>query len=345
MKLLLFGEGDFSFTQSLCRLFTSEEGRAVISKYFGVPASSDIRIVSSSLDSRQEVMEKYPAFIHMKFDERVQIRHSVNAIDPKDIDEDFCCVVWNHPHLGTEDAEKHFQLLSHFFQKMGKLKLKFIFLSFLRGQIKRWRVIEAANRHGFGLRENGSLVEADFPGYQCKRNLNGKSFKSSRTKDNWAVEDLSSIFLRFEHGSSDNVPLSFDNGSMASSGETFTCDLCPKTYSTLQGMRTHRRQTHELGKYATGGDVVCESCGKSVSSYAALEMHIKGAHGSSSVKRQRLEITDDAKYVCDICDSRDPGHLDSFGRNASAPALTCSRCEKDFNSIRALIQHTNVVHS
>ena len=345
MKLLLFGEGDFSFTQSLCRLVTSEEGQAVISKYLGVPVSSDIKIVSSSLDSRQEVMEKYPAFIHLKFDGRVQIRHSVNAIDPKDIDKDFSCAVWNHPHLGTEDAEKHFQLLSHFFQKMGEIKLNIVFLSFLRAQVQRWRVTEAANRHGFGLCEKGSLVEADFPGYQCKRNLNGKSFKSSRTKDNWAVEDLSSIFLRFQHGSTGNVPLSFENGLVESLAETFTCDLCPKTYSSFQGMRTHRRQTHELGKYATTVDVVCESCGKAFLSYAALVMHIKGAHGSSSVKRQRMEKTDDAQYVCETCDSRDRGHLEFLGRNASAPVLKCSICEKEFNSIRALNQHTNVVHS
>ena len=352
-RLVLVGEGDFSFTKALSKLLTSDAD--IVQSWLG--GTIPTQIVSTSLDSLTEVLEEYPSFAHLAFPKCVSVFHSVNALStgdwhrvcgPQSVE----YVVWNHPHLGTEDCVEHFQLLCHFFHTIASLpqcRDATVIVSLLTGQVDRWRLIEAARRHEYVLVRSAPLLEHEFPGYTCKRNLSGDSFKSARSKSNWSDNDLVSTFFYFKPRSSGTVeiPLSRPHGGEAGPEPIYTCSQCGKTYKSQQGLTTHVRQVHELKQYGDSGcAVTCEVCGKEVRGEKALQMHMAGAHGGLSVKKSDMGAKRvRTEYLCEHCGSTDPDHIIKFGQNRPRSTIPCPQCGKEFKEPRALNQHINIVHS
>jgi hypothetical protein len=339
-QLLLFGEGDFSFAQSLTR---------GVSDGLGIEDIGTIPILATSLDSREELIDKYPSFVYRRFDSRVKLLHKVNALD-KSVWEQYVdaetVVIWNHPHLGVESALQHYQLLCHFFNLADVFNPKSIILSFLAGQLERWRVREAANRSGFEIEKGQKLIESDFPGFECRRNLSGGSFKTSKNF-------LQSWFLWFEKNPASVFDISSVMNEPASSaymGKFFPCKQCDRIYSSMHALKTHVSQIHELQKFQIDLKLNLVCCEKVFDSQYAIDMHNRSVHGEHEVSSKKLKLEEhyssSDEFLCGVCGSTDKDHLHKFGSNrAISTLLKCSICEKEFKDRRALNQHLNYKHN
>ena len=71
-------------------------------------------------------------------------------------------VIFNHPHLGTEDALLHSRFLAHLFHASTGRWMKpdggLLHLTLVIGQCERWRCLEWADRHGLVLLRRGKFV-------------------------------------------------------------------------------------------------------------------------------------------------------------------------------------------
>lgn len=345
MHAILYGEGDFSFTAALTK--------ADVGTVESVLGKEVTKITSTSLDSFEEVVQKYPNFRGLNFGSKffqIETLHSVNALSVEMLTGDVATVLWNHPHLGVENACVHYQLLCHFFHVHGVKGVRSVVVSLLAGQDSRWRILEAAEKAGYGLVRKMRMEEKKFPGYTCKRNLSGTSFKSQHAIDNMRKGDVDSFFYFFELGvdkiQRELVELEGVNDVPSPALPTWVCALCPnKSFRSEQGLRTHNRQVHELEMYQKTGPVACDHCGEEFGSPGSLQSHFKAKHElisesvSPSSKRPR---SDD--YLCSICGSSDEGHLSNFSRNREDVYL-CMHCDRTFREERALQQHIAQKHS
>ena len=122
-KILFLGEGDFSFTHAfLCRLNDVNQNNV-------------FDVVSTSYDSAEEVLTKYP---HAKktlgtfaksVDNRIRVCHDIDATKSLITQLSLCPattgsvsgaidhVVFNFPHLGVEDCKSHSSLVAHTFHR------------------------------------------------------------------------------------------------------------------------------------------------------------------------------------------------------------------------------------
>ena len=338
-RLFLLGEGDFSFTRSLPNK----------SDHPSFPPSFEA-IVASSLDTRDEVLEKYPNFIHMKFGSKISIFHSVNALElstwPTAVSSEYT-VLWNHPHLGIENAIEHFQLMCHFFHIIPENQFSVV-LSLIDGQFDRWRVEEAARKSGWYIQSYPVLLQTEcFPGYFARRNLSGNSFKNTPAPKQTSVSFFY-LFGRQREGSVRDTVETQLQGKREYNTKNFNfeCLECRKSFASVQGLKTHVRQVHELRKYTDTDIRECEDCGEKFRGPEALHNHKIGVHAFRAIistiesnKRARKED----EYCCEICGSSDPEHVVRFGRNADVE--TCEICGKIFRDKRALFQHISHIHS
>ncbi len=116
--VLILGDGNFSFSLALAELLNA----APELKYFDLPFRS--LVTSTSFDSHSHLVTKYPESVHildhMRKYANFTIEHDVNACQlaihyPE---ARFDVIIWNHPHLGTEDFKRHQFLLAHFFKSV-----------------------------------------------------------------------------------------------------------------------------------------------------------------------------------------------------------------------------------
>ena len=347
--ILLYGEGDFSFTASLFKAKESVLDNLFSTEYCNI---SKTNILATSLDSIDDIISKYPHFSDIMFPQNVTVIHDVNALTysyPTTVSH----ILWNHPHLGIEDSVQHHQLMCHFFHHHTDT-FATIIVSLLSGQFERWKMEMAAAKFGFKLIKRVKLIEADFPGYTCKRNLSGTSFKSRHAEINRDGKEMRSEFFFFSH---EKFPLSCHAkevqvvepvGSREVFSEpAFACTQCSRMFKSEQGLKTHVRQVHELKKYEGSTDLKkCEECGKYCTGPRGLESHIKSVH--KGVKRLRMDDREsqDECYSCGICGSTKSDHVEKFGHNnRSIGKVTCTICQKQFPNWRALDQHTSqVIH-
>jgi hypothetical protein len=330
-SIFLLGEGDFSFTHSLSHI---QDNHPLF------PNSFD-SIIASSLDSRREVVEKYPHFANMHFGPLVSVYHSVNALDvsswPPTVTPHHT-LLWNHPHCGHEDANEHFQLLCHFFHTIPHNQSCAI-ISLIEGQYERWRVDEASRKSGWFLQQPPLPFETKaFPGYQARRNLSGTSFKNNPAPS----QTWSSFFYVFGRQMREVGVTTEERKNEKKL--SFKCGSCEKSFASFQGMKTHIRQVHELGKYNDSEIRECEICGEKFRGPEALYNHRIGVHAF----REKLKIVESVKrvrfaeYLCEICGSTDPDHVVKFGRNNDLE--TCGQCGRKFSDKRALFQHISHIH-
>jgi transposase-like protein len=174
MRVLLLGEGNFSFTRglitALARVYRQQQlqhhnkrtpvGSPAGNQFNGVPDASGglfpIRLVSTSFDSYEDVISKYPEFDSLKqntyrllslnkiSEEEIHIQfvHGIDSTKPisaqliaascnpaslrQDEDRDkgphyFDNIIFNFPHLGYESAVAHSSLVAHIFHTVSQL--------------------------------------------------------------------------------------------------------------------------------------------------------------------------------------------------------------------------------
>ena len=334
--VVLVGEGDFSFSQAICALLKRESAvtrRESVFETIFKPCSEDLRLIVSSLDSREELLEKYPHFAN--FSISAEVHHSINALDPANYLR-MCgsdrpnLVLWNHPHLGMENCQAHHSLLVHFFHTLSALEATVV-VSLIEGQFERWRAMEAARLLGYQLVRKTRLIHSEFPGYVTRRNASGTSFQnSSRPEaDSWFY-----FFAKHEeHAEVVNSPEDCDKNPIPSF--LSSCELCDKSFRTVQGLATHNRQVHQLGKYEAKSEFLCDQCGKAFSTQDARKAHFFGAHCAKHMPKIPTKDSPNSPNPCSVCGSPEgEGHLERL-----APPSACSICGRWFRDLRALSQH------
>lgn len=378
LQVLLLGEANFSFAAALATLLECGQNPAV-ETYLG--SHRPVHLVASGIEaSAEEVIAKYPESegLLAKLRLLADVRHGVNAWNlPASFAETrWDVVAWNHPHLGTEDLRLHRCLAAHFFHGVAAaLRPRGrVVLPLLEGQEQRWRITEEAQRQGLALIALHRFDAADFPGYECKRNHTGKSFKSTATQRQHQVPFRS---WAYHFGRGGEHPLCLTSLPVIGGAPcglqipaaSQVCEICGKAYSSEQGLRTHRRQVHELHKYSTQSGESCSQCGKQLPSADALRQHMLAVHqrpgdGANAegrlvesrgrgmrgaalleIKVKDVRDTDDTRCACDICGMHfRPGLTHQEHMQALLPITALEVrcvCGKAFVEDRALRQHAN----
>ena len=190
-SFLLLGEGDFTYSLDLCRFIVASScattipdaddevavAGAIRPKSATAPdgLGSIVSIACTGVDTLQELREKYKDIDFVlrnirkcnKMQSRVRLEttilHGINAVDARcnyaddnDRLQSFDHVIFNHPHLGTEDAQLHTRFLHHLFHacvnRWMKPRTGLLHLTLVNGQCSRWKCIEGATKHGLVLR-------------------------------------------------------------------------------------------------------------------------------------------------------------------------------------------------
>ena len=184
MKILILGDGNFSFSLAFADQIYQKDIN--IANYLLTTCVD--KVYATSFDSYKQlakyndcydILDKISKFKFMA------VLHEINAWELyKHFDEKFDLIIWNHPHLGTEDFRLHGFLMAHFFSACTKVLTPtgFVRLSLVQGQESRWKVVEQAKRAGLVILDVYLFDEDLWPGYIVKRNKHGGSFKNLHTR-------------------------------------------------------------------------------------------------------------------------------------------------------------------
>lgn len=138
-RVLLLGEGNFSFALSLARYLRP----ALLTRRYSLHCTS--------FDSAATLAAKYPEAAHilsaLASFENILLEHGVDATAlhrsyPASLS--FDQVVFNFPHLGVEDCRLHASLLAHVFHSVRPFlrALGSVHISLSEDQCSRWRLLE-----------------------------------------------------------------------------------------------------------------------------------------------------------------------------------------------------------
>lgn len=373
--MLIVGDGNFSFSASVTKMVRRGEA-GVFEQLTGLELPVDI--LCTSFDQEEELLEKYPecnVLLPSIRESRVaRVQHGVNAWQLREQfpERQFDCVIWNHPHLGTEDFNLHRFLMCHFFHSAAQVLVPggCVVVSVLKGQDARWRLTECAERSVLGCERAVPFEPRDYPGYETRRNRTGGSFQNSHTQRHHA-DALTSVTYRFRHGLKTSVPEAAvpmpaeEIKAKAPRPKPFECTICGKGFAKAQGLRVHTRQVHELQKYGTEWapgrerNLKCEDCGAAFRDSEALWQHKIARHSADSeiphpgpLLGREVPAGGNTYgfFPCEVCGmsvSSEEGwgmaaHLESL-KPIVGMALECGirGCQKRFIELRALRQHRN----
>ncbi|KAJ6800486.1 uncharacterized protein M6B38_407505 [Iris pallida] len=184
-KILLVGEGDFSFSSCLARSFGSAQN-----------------MVATSFDSKDELREKHWSSVeHLQELKRLgcTVLHDVDVHDMHEhailSEMKFDRIVYNFPHAGhdpmfcerhPELIRRHKELLAAFFTSSREMISE-------DGEIHvshrddepyiRWKLEKSARKAGLTLIDKVEFFKADYPGYHNKRGGGMESNKTFPLKD------------------------------------------------------------------------------------------------------------------------------------------------------------------
>lgn len=338
-RVLLLGEGDFSFAVAL--------------------AKEDVELVATGLDTEEEVQRKYsdagPNLRKLARLRRVaSVHHGVDATRLTEWARLglFDDVVFTHPHLGTEDCVSHYALLAHFFA-VCRLRLRedtgAIHITLASEQAVTWRAKDAAARHGWRCVAHTPFVDSAFPGYTRRRSLSGSSFRNRSA--------VASTTLSF---TATGVPATPPWHTVSPNPKTCNCDVCGRRFVDDTALAKHVAATHTEAPCVP---VDCQVCGQPYADAISLRLHMVMKHESElslTLKPdwfllQHAPSPPDSSSTysvgpleCTICGLTYPNQqaLDLHARLVprEPPLLTCLLCSRSFRELRALHQHKLAVH-
>uniref|UniRef100_A0A5B7BFR3 25S rRNA (uridine-N(3))-methyltransferase BMT5-like domain-containing protein n=1 Tax=Davidia involucrata TaxID=16924 RepID=A0A5B7BFR3_DAVIN len=180
-KILLVGEGDFSFSACLARAF-----------------GSAINMVATSLHSEDTlIMKHWSSVAHLEDLERLGCRvlHEVDVYKmnkyPTLKHKKFDIIIYNFPHAGhyswlcerdAELIEMHKELLRAFFKSAREMLTKDGSEVHVTHRddypYNTWEVEKLAEREGLHLKQKAEFRKEDYPGYHNKR---GGDINSNKT--------------------------------------------------------------------------------------------------------------------------------------------------------------------
>lgn len=266
---------------------------------------------------------------------KISMHHSVNAIIPwysDDIKANYALqpcpplpqctfknVIFNHPHIGNEDAQLHSRFLSHFFHSVNNhwlAKNGILHLTLVNGQFERWKCQEAAESNGFELVNRDAFKPPPSPGqymqlmlkenkihndgkkemvafqskgdfkcrYQHRRHQSGKGF-ASRAKGG---SETLSFRRKLEHARGEDdilMHLPWQNLDFEEDENILPCPHCSKSFKDERARKNHIKCVHDGSRKgdSTTGLIFCKICGsnRSFPNHDALEAHKKAKHSGT----------------------------------------------------------------
>lgn len=321
--VLTLGDGDFTFSLDLARWLHENRRGSVHLIATGIDTFAELTAKYKDSPSILKRLQRYGSPVQDGGVDstpiKVGVLHGVNAVavgdaaDHEDHRLRADVVIFNHPHLGFENAQLHRFFLCHLFRAVERRWLSqtsgVFHLTLVHGQFERWNCDAASRRHGLAL-----VAETPFaapaverPSYELRRHQSGKSFKSRRSKG----ESTTYTFVRAKR------PI---DG--------------PSTAQSFQGTRPFWISSRDSSDARSQLHFQCSFCVKSFREERSLRNHLQSKHpgwGHSTSKRKMG--TDDT----------DPDH-------AAQEKLECRHCfefgvERSFASLQALEDHVLAKHS
>ena len=364
-RVLTVGDGNLSFSLALCNVL-----RTLFPRTTSAPLIT--RLVATTFDDHHSLCLKYPESVHIleKLREKgAEVQSRINAIALPDTLGTFSAIVFNHPHLGVEDAGCHRILLAHFFHS-SKERLRpngQVFVSLVEGQCERWNLVEEAARAGFALVQVLPLDLSKFPEYEIKRTHSGRSFvnEHSKKQSNYSQTSTFYCFVKcteacmYQSASRKKVAATTtttttkaatlpkrkrkrggkqepDDGTSGSSQHT--CNQCHRNFRTKQGLKTHTHQVHVMKLYDDAKHVQCAVCARKFSSETSLQQHMLAKHGADQTIPPHAEQYASLHY----CTSGRNSSSSSGGATSSFSVdqeVRCSVCRTSFADRPAYAAH------
>ena len=295
LSFMTFGDGDFSYSLDMAKYLLSAKE---------LPARS-CHIVATGIDSLEEVNAKYrdTPFILKQLHSlnqssdsvSVDVRHGVNAIQPppsKEANHDEWKshhVIFNHPHIGTEDAALHSRFLSHFLHAASEFWMKddggLLHLTLVKGQYERWKCEEAAKRLDLVLLERNTFVAPPYGGhYQYRRHQTGKSFASRAI----GGSETFTFGRKKDRGKYVSTCLPWQRHDSAATTVDYPCPHCGKSFREERSRKSHVKTVHHSDddrKRKRVEALQCQKCkamnrNRLFPHQQALDDHVKAKHYS-----------------------------------------------------------------
>lgn len=285
LSILTLGDGDFTFSLDLARHLASSTSTSVNS------LTPSIHVTATGIDSLKELTSKYrdAGFVLKSLcsiDEvKVDIVHGVNAVALKRYDSVTAAdhVIFNHPHLATEDGMLHARFLSHLFWSVDRLWLDSggrFHLTLAAGQFERWHCLDAAERQGFELLDRSVFgpptLGSDIKSYyEFRRHQTGKSFMGRRAKRQ--SETYTFGRLKDKDRGLHSGPFWFTEPPTR---PNFTCPYCKQNFAEDRSVKNHIQSKHPDG-HKRKREFTCVDCRderRVFDTQQALDDHVKAKH-------------------------------------------------------------------
>ncbi|KAJ3280018.1 hypothetical protein HK104_000991 [Borealophlyctis nickersoniae] len=301
-RLLILGDGNFSFSLALARILFPRStdqhitplNAHVAHAYLGLPypsfPASRLQILTTSFDTRPQLYQKYQdskeilAALEERYRDNVTVLHGVNAWELRarfgdEYPEGFDAIVWNHPHLGTEDFRLHRFLMAHFFQSVADVlsPTGCVCVSLVQGQETRWELVAQAARSNLGLAEVMAFDESYWPGYVVKRNKHGGSFKNSHTKQHVGT-DMKSHMFRFRFGEARISAASLLDVDVVQGVDGVVEAPSDTTSNKKLDSPSSKASPRRSRKGPVPADLTCPHCRKTLTSARGYHQHVHMVH-------------------------------------------------------------------
>ncbi|KAL7538250.1 hypothetical protein ACHAWF_006032 [Thalassiosira exigua] len=394
MSCLLLGEGDFTYSLDACRFLASALEEATTADGAPGGGGGGPRPVASltctGVDTFEELRRKYGDVDFVLRSIRscsssqtkggaqptgrarldVAVVHGVDAVQAEcnarakgeysvegdsSLRRSFDRVVFNHPHLGTEDARLHSRFLKHLFYAASKRWMKhpsgLLHLTLVRGQCERWDCLEGARRHGLVLLRRGEFVPPPPPKstegseggktyYQLRRHQSGRSFASRRRMqgaDCDGRENDSETLIFGKAGSYSTMDDSRDADSFLLPWETGNA----KTHDERTKTGARATTVDTLSKDATD-QLPCPYCPKYFKEQRSLKNHMICSHPetkearawkSKKANKKRTRQRDDMGDNDTMQQSNSVLRDRNIASDCARPPWVCDICECQRKSI------------
>lgn len=360
---ITLGDGDFTWSLDFGRyLFTTTVVSSSMNDDDSVGVGigrTNVQLIATGIDSLNEFQQKYRNYNYIlreleKLNTKsrpddnnnriqVEVLHEINAI----IDSSTSSykkghvVIFNHPHLGTEDAKLHSHFLCHLFHSVNhfwmvpSLEGGVFHLTLANGQYERWQCHTAAQRHGMKLIQqsifvpNPSIIGFNSV-YGHRRHQTGKSF-ASRTSGSTTYTFIRESDDTTNHNTKySRIQLpwfvqndkSTNEGASALQRSTFICSFCDKQFAEERSLTNHVASVHNNRRKRSENHptkFICNQCNiRCFDTSEALNDHMlakhKGIHSTTvpdwvtrhTTKSTNLANEQDTRHsfdTCTICDA------------------------------------------
>lgn len=356
--ILLLGEGNFSFTSSLVEK---------------LQPLHKTKIVATSYDSLEELYSKYPDSIRsilkkLSNHEQVHVMHGIDASvclkdQLLDVDGSFDHIIFNFPHLGTEDCVLHMSMIGHIMHSVKsvlKNQNAMFHLSLSQQQYERWNVEKMSSLNNYVLHQQIPLQLSNWPLYEMKRHHTGKSFKNRidecftwsftcsalmNTATNYQGMNIFTLpnptTLPIAESTTSNTKdkkrkrkmylLTEGKYTVETTGDkcTYKCSICEKVFLLEQGIRSHIHSMHGDSTSSSASEAVkhmCVECNRSFTDEEAYNQHRLAKHDG------KYEVVKPAWAAVNKVNTSEPD-IDP------SKTFTCSICNVSFESSEVLATH------